>query len=742
MVEFLAFPISSDDWRAIAADGRHDGDYHEVDLDDDTWVRTEVPGHWRSSPEFANNDRPLLYRRRFTDPQATDTHARGHESDRVWLVFDGIFYTSDVWLDGTYLGDTEGYFFPHGFEVTEQFSDRRDHLLALEVGCAPQQDRRHKRNLTGVFQHWDMADPTWNPGGIWRDVRIERSGPVRILHMRTLCRDANESAATVFVRAVLDTVEATTVRLRTHITACDGDTEPVESIIEQSLAAGENRIEWTVTVPDPRLWWPAALGDQALYDVTVDVLDETGRPSDRRQRRTGLRRIQFHNWICSVNGERMFLKGSNIGPTKMALGEATPEEIRADVALARSAGLDMLRVHGHIGRPELYEAADETGLLLWQDLPLQWGYARSVRRQARRQAREAVDILGHHPSVAVWCGHNEPFTLDIEPGRMGDPDARPALMRSLARKMFLPTWNKSVLDHSVHNVLDHTDGTRLVVPHSGVLPGPPSLDGTDSHLWLGWHHGDERYLERLARLWPRVVRFVTEFGAQAIPTDASFLEPHRWPDLDWDRAARIHGMQLEAIERHTPRAQHTTFESWRNATQRYQADVIRHHILTLRRLKYRPCGGFAQFCLADSGPAVSWSVLDHLRNPKEGFDALVEACRPTVVAADRLLPEVTIGEFVSLDIHVVSDRRSDLGNLIVEARVDDGTSQIAGREWWGEVGADSCVRVGRLDFVVPQVPGGPGGRLDLEITLRRNGSDEPLSTYRDHTVVTGEFGPR
>src|SRR5438552_1596543 len=85
-------------------------------------------------------------------------------------------------------------------------------------------------------------------------------------------------------------------------------------------------------------------------------------------------------WVLSVNGERLFLKGSNQGPTRMALGDATAEELAADVALAKGAGLDLLRVHGHVSRPELYDAADEAGLLLWQDMPLQWGYARGVRK--------------------------------------------------------------------------------------------------------------------------------------------------------------------------------------------------------------------------------------------------------------------------------------------------------------------------------------------------------------------------
>ena len=78
----------------------------------------EVPGHWRRTDEFADSDGPLLYRTSFaSDPLPTDR--------RAWLVFDGIFYQSDVWLDGAYLGDTEGYFFPHQFEVTERFARSR-----------------------------------------------------------------------------------------------------------------------------------------------------------------------------------------------------------------------------------------------------------------------------------------------------------------------------------------------------------------------------------------------------------------------------------------------------------------------------------------------------------------------------------------------------------------------------------------------------------------------------------------
>src|SRR5205807_1378292 len=118
---------------------------------------------------------------------------------------------------------------------------------------------------------------------------------------------------------------------------------------------------------------------------------------------------------------------------------------------ARSAGLDLLRVHGHVSRPELYAAADRAGLLLWQDLPLQWGYARTVRREAARQAREAVDLLGHHACIAVWCGHNEPFALALEPGAGLQGGAR--LIARFVAAQELPTYNRTILDASVKRAL-------------------------------------------------------------------------------------------------------------------------------------------------------------------------------------------------------------------------------------------------------------------------------------------------
>jgi beta-mannosidase len=699
----------SDGWRAAIADDDLRRVYHGVDFDDDAWEPITVPGHWRSTRAFADSDGPLLHRCRFESDRPGDGR-------RHWLTFDGLFYQGDVWLDGGYLGDTEGYFVPHTFEVTEQVGDRLEHVLAVEATCAPERAKTAKRNLTGVFQHWDCLDPRWNPGGIWRPVRLTETGPVRITRLRVLCRQATPDRAVVAFRATLDSDAPRTVCARTEMGALDHE-------LTQPLAAGANELEWTVTVERPELWWPRALGDPVLHDVTVAVeVPPAGGRSDVRRLRTGLRSVRLRRWICSVNGERLFLKGANQGPTRMALAEASPDELRADVGWALDAGLDLLRVHAHVSRQELYDAADERGLLLWQDMPLQWGYAAGVRRPAVRQAREAVDLLGHHPSIAVWCGHNEPMAIDIDPAAGGDPAATRRIALRMVRAQQLPSWNKTVLDASIKRALEKADGTRPVVAHSGVAPHPPQFDGTDSHLYFGWYWGDERDLPGFARAVPRMVRFVSELGAQAVPTTdasgdgAAFCEPERWPDLDWRGLAERHNLQKARFDRYVPPAAFASFDDWRSATQRYQAELIRRQVEVLRRLKYRPTGGFAQFCLADGHPGVTWSVLDHERRPKLGYEALRDACRPVIVVADRLPATVTPGDALALDVHVVSDLRMAVDDARVTARLEwpGGHHEWS---WGGDVPADSCVRVGTLQTVVPEADGPL--RLDLGLHLSR-----------------------
>lgn len=655
-----------------------------------------VPGHWaQAAPDEEGTDFALeesvLYRHRFEGPSeaiAATVGDAGEGADdpvegrgrRWWLRIEGLAQQGDVWLDSSYLGHTDGYFVPHELEVTGQLAARSEHLLAIEATCRRFGDPDNRTLLTGALQDPELCGvDDLILGGVWRPVRLRSTGRIAIRHARAVCAEVSTGEggdgprARLELRAVLDVPGGGPVDLRTRVAG----TEHVHS---HHAADGENRVEWTVYVDDPPLWWPHALGDQHLCDLVMEAL--TGiEVHDRRHFRIGFRSVAMRRWVLYVNGERLFVKGANLLPTRPLLGTASASEVANDIRAARNAGLDLVRPVAHIARPELYDAADELGVLVWQDLPVRGLMSRSVADEARRQAREAVDLLGHRPSVAVWCAHDQPYSRARRPGRT------PAVVRRQG-----PSWNRDVLDRRLGRVLDRCDGSRPVVSHTGVPPRAPLLDGTTSELWFGLHGGRAADAGPVLARVPAMGRFVSAFG--------------------------------------TPVADD-------------QPDVVKTTIETLRRLKYRPTGGFLLHALADAGAGDAgagggFGVLDGLRRPKSGWWALVEACRPLIVVADQLPQSVRAGELLDLAVHVVNDTRADVPGMQVQARMlgPDGRV-VREHRWEGTARADDCVLVGRLSVVVPVVA--QPGRLTVELTLTGppdpDGQSEAIATNRYTTVI-------
>ena len=202
------------------------------------------------------------------------------------------------------------------------------------------------------------------------------------------------------------------------------------------------------------------------------------------------------------------------------------------------------------------------------------------------------------------------------------PAACAAALRAAAAQQ-LPSWNKSILDRWVKRSFERSDPTRATAAHSGVVPHLPQLDGTDSHLSFGWRRGEANELAGFARRLPRMVRFVSEFGADSVPTTAPFIDDelavHSWPDLDWERIADENAYDLDTFERLFPPDEFATFEEW-------QRD---HAVLP----SARPQGADRTAAHVEV-PAHRWVLLLEPRRP--GPDRVVERARPRTGAEGRL----------------------------------------------------------------------------------------------------------
>lgn len=692
-------------WRVAPARASLRRTFSEPDLDDRDWLDLAVPGHWSHIPELAS-EHTVLHRLRFACP-APDP------GRRAWLRLDGVASEGDVWLNGAYVGTTDGYFVPHAFEITDLLAGRGEHLLAVEVACDRFDGSDERSSLMGAYTDPELSGAAaaaggGHPGGIWGRVAVTETGSSAIRFFRAVCASADAAQARLSLRCVFDHPDGGTALLRTTV----GD--QIHELT-QPAAAGENRVEWTVEIAEPDLWWPHSLGDQPLSDLRCELLID-GKVHDRRGCRIGMRSVSLRRWILHVNGEPLFAKGVNVLPTAPRPGDATPAKAANDVAAARNTGFDLIRTISHVAHPALYRSADEAGMLIWQDMPIRGRMARSVRGQARRQARELVDLLGHHPSVAVWCAHDEPFK------RPPVPAATPPLFGQQR-----PSWNRAVLDTSVRRVLQRTDGSRPVVLHTGVAPHLPRIDGTTANLWFGWHGGHISDLgPALARL-PRMGRFVTAFGAATVSPELPGLAGETLDGVDWEEIAAATGADTASLHRlAAPGGAHSA-AGWAHAGRQAQADLARCAVETLRRLKYRPTGGFCLHCLADASPAGGFGLLDSRRRPKPAWAAVANACRPVIVAVDPVPPSALPRSEHRLAVHVVSDLREALTDASVLAEVSVDGREPAVRGWSGDIGADSVALVGHLEVTVPD----PGLELRIAVELRSADADtEYRGEYR------------
>ena len=679
-------------WRAAASTEHLQRQFSDPDFDDSDWIPITVPSHWQTNPAFADFSGTLLYRADITVPTL-------QPGQRRWLRLNGLCYAGDIFLDGAYVGQTEGYFSNHRFEITDLVASAGRAVLAVEVAAPRVDDDGPKRDLTGWFTDGPGIPANWNPAGIWQAVELVDTGPVAIRHFRALCTAADALRAEVSLRAVLLASEPGEVELTTDVAG-------VIETATHTLAAGENQVEWHVRIEEPELWWPTGRGDQPLFDLRVTARVPGHAISDRKHRRIGFRSTSMRDFILRVNNQRTFVRGINVAPLALDMTNVSRETMRREVQDIRDAGFNMVRIRSHVTRREFIDACDELGVLVWQDLPMVGAYARSVTAQAEQQARDMIDLLSHHPSVVVWGGHMRPHTN--EPRSKASPDIRQQQM---------PSWNRTVLDRAIRRTFTRNDPTRTVIAHSDVAPHLPHLSGSDVGLFFGWLDGHASDIAEYAATIPRLVRFVSDMGAQALP---------RIVDRDLDALLDVHGAESDALRLRIPPTTYPDVDSWIEAMRHHQADVIKTMIESLRVLKYQPCGGFFAGVWRSTAPGLTRALNDADGTPRPARITAKRALQPILAVLYPATATIPSRTTTRLALHLCNDSAKD-AEVTIDALITDQRGQST-RTWSGIIPADDVV------FIDDVAIRGGRVRAEAEVVIEVSDSsvspNEHLSTNR------------
>jgi beta-mannosidase len=657
------------------------------------WSPINVPGHWQLEDVFADYEGHVLYRTRFEAPRA-------HEGDFVSLRFDGVYYGARVWLNGVYLGAHEGYFSAFEFDCTGTLVEGENELL-VEVYSPEEREENTRETIGGVWARWDGMDPGINPGGIFRDVTLMRSGPVRLRSVGVDVRPSGDGRVELGIHAW----RGAEVEVSGRIEPLGFEAPGTEFRRVVRVEAGENRVEESFLLAEPRLWWTWDRGEQHLYELVLECAGHEERV------RFGVKSVELRDWHVILNGERVFMRGINYLPTDAYPARATGERLGADASLVRDANMNSVRVHAHVAGEAFYRACDELGVLVLQDFPLQWTHKRSVLGPAVAQAKEMARDLRNYPSVAVYLAHDEPFYV-VPPEKWNTLALGRTAAEVLSPRWFL--WQRRVLGPAVVGAIHEVDDSRAVIEAAGH-------PFTTNHLYFGWYYGQFRDLERAVRIFPGLSRLPTEYGAQALPDPASLREI--WPEgqpPDWQTLSENYRLQFGRMERYVPWG--GDWLAYIVDTQAYQAEVLKHATELFRRQEYRPTGGTFAFMLNDPAPAISWSVVDWRRRPKAAYGALADAMRPVLVCAKYPDAGYAEGVTFSLPVYVVNDLARELGPLewTWEVRIDgDTVDRGFGKT---QVAADSVARLGEARTRLPHV-----GKGTLNLGLSGDGVEETNS---------------
>jgi beta-mannosidase len=518
-------------------------------------------------------------------------------------------YITEAWVAGTHLGRHEGYFEPWLLELPKEAQQ-----LFLRV-AAPLEPLdlwpNFKRQIKGVFGHHDCRPGGSSPrgqerstGGLWGGVAILGTGPTAILHLSYRAVRVPGGWRLV-VALTMDSTFSVRLPLRLTLTPANfqGDAFETRPTLEQPAGRRNHTLVWDL--PEVQQWEVWERGFPHVYRLRAEL------EGHALEVPCGFRSVEeADNWLL-LNGKRLFLRGTNVIPTQW-LANYGPEAAGRDVALIREANLNAVRVHAHLTHPAFYEACDREGILVWQDFPLQWGYeeSESLAQEVLRQAGAMVEHYGSHPSIYLWCAHNE------------------------------PTHNRHTLAPLLAAELRAADPTRLIKEASDFR----------EHPYPGWYWGHYRDFLALPG-----APLPSEFGAQALPRAEllrQVLGEAAWPP-EWEHW-QYHNFQPDQTFSVAGVKMGQNLEEFVEHSQTYQARLLDFAIHAYRRAKGTVAGYF-QFMFVEPWEGITWAVLDVERVPKRGFNALKEASAPVLISLVPFHERLPMGINPLMEVWLISD---------------------------------------------------------------------------------------
>jgi beta-galactosidase len=419
------------------------------------WIDIELPHTWNATDTV---DAVPGYRRDASWYQRVLPPAA---DQRQVLYFEGANMETDVYVNGQLAGRHVGGYVGFEVEITDYLESDDDNLLMVRVSNA------YNPNLipsqkSDFFIH----------GGITRDVWLKKLPDDYIQRVRIDTPEVNHDRAATIVTVVVDSVAAdnAAVRVRASLLSPEGDVLGSKEA-EVPEVSGARKVELQFESLDhPQLWSPDS---PSLYQVVAELLAQDDAVKHRVSEPFGYRWFEMRpQQGFFLNGERLLIRGTHRHEEHAGLGAALPnEQHRKDMQMIKDLGANFVRLGHYPQDPEVYRAADELGLIVWDELPWCRGGKGGAEWEKNTEAlwRAQIAQNRNHPSIIFWSLGNEIYWEEDFPGG-GDAEVI---------NPYLEKLNK---------LTKELDPSRLTTIRK-YYSGAHIVDAFSPSIWAGWYGG-------------------------------------------------------------------------------------------------------------------------------------------------------------------------------------------------------------------------------------------------------------
>ena len=400
-------------------------DFWGNDADVSAWDEIEVPSCWEmkgydlplyvnveyaflNNPPYIKNkvdgvgDNPVgSYRRTFTLPA-------GWDSKNVFLHFDGLYSAAFVWVNGEYVGYTQGGNNDHEFDLSA-YVRTGENNICVQV---------FRWSDASYLEGQDM----FHMSGMHRDVYLYATPKAFVRdHYITAALNSTFDGGSMNVALEFDNRDDANVTkiVEVELVAPDGNVVATKSATVE-LAAGVKELKRNVAFDalSSLLSWTSETPN--LYTVVVRQKDADGNEEMVFSTKYGFRTIEIKNGVVLINGQRVYFKGVNTQDTHPLYGRTMDiATMLKDTELMKQANVNLVRASHYPRAAKMYAIFDYYGLYVMDEADVEchksWSdkkdnsisndpswQAQYVDRTVRMVIRDR-----NHPSVVFWSLGNE-----------------------------------------------------------------------------------------------------------------------------------------------------------------------------------------------------------------------------------------------------------------------------------------------------------------------------------------------